>query len=187
LLDELEEIDTRKPKPAAEEMPKELASPGEITTVPRQKVDSPAEFEEIMARAQPVVITGADLGRCTSSWTKEYLIQALGADRQVIVHEAHSGHMNFQKKNFSYVTKSLKMFLDEIYQGSRQYLRSISADQPTKKAANLADDYSEIQADFQLPPLLRFVQENAHSSPLRISGPVTMWLHYDVRLTELTS
>jgi tRNA wybutosine-synthesizing protein 4 len=187
LLDEPEEMVTRKPKPAAEEKPKELASPGETTSVPKQTVDSPAEFEEIMSRAQPVVMTGADLGRCTSSWTKEYLIQALGADRKVIVHEAHSGHMNFQKKNFSYVTKSLKIFLDEIYQGSRQYLRSISADQPTKKAANLADDYSEIQADFQLPPSLRFVQENAHSSPLRISGPVTMWLHYDVRLAEFTS
>lgn len=181
LLDETEESGTRKPKPAAEQMPKELASPDETTAVPRQTVETPAQFEEIMARAQPVVITGTDLGRCTSSWSKEYLIQALGADRQVIVHEAQSGHMNFQKKNFSYVTKSLKTFLDEIYQGSRQYLRSISADQPAKKAANFAEDFPEIQADFQLPSSLQFVQEHAHSSPLRISGPVTMWLHYDVR------
>ncbi|CRG83955.1 Leucine carboxyl methyltransferase 2 [Talaromyces islandicus] len=180
LLDEPEDTSTRKPKPAAEAMTKELASPSEVTTVPSQTVETPSQFEEIMARAQPVVITGAELGRCTSSWTKEYLIQALGADRQVIVHEAHSGHMNFQKKNFSYVTKGLKVFLDEIYQGSRQYLRSISADHPMKKAANLAEDFAEIQADFQLPPSLQFVREHSHSSPLRISGPVTMWLHYDV-------
>ncbi|KAI7559029.1 hypothetical protein KC346_g22899, partial [Hortaea werneckii] len=50
------------------------------------------------------------------------------------------------------------------------------SDQPT----NLADDYPEIAADFELPGELIHVVENLHSSPLRISGPVTMWLHYDV-------
>jgi tRNA wybutosine-synthesizing protein 4 len=29
---------------------------------------------------------------------------------------------------------------------------------------------------------LKYVRDNIHSSPLRISGPVNMWLHYDVSL-----
>jgi tRNA wybutosine-synthesizing protein 4 len=89
--------------------------------------------------------------------------------------------MNFQKKNFSYVTKDFGTFLEEAYAGSRQYLRSISADQPLKRPANLVEDFPELKDDFHLPPQLSFAEENAHSSPLRISGPVTMWLHYDVR------
>lgn len=89
--------------------------------------------------------------------------------------------MNFQKKNFSYVTKDFGTFLDEVYAGSRQYLRSVSADQPSKLPANLAEDFPELKDDFRLPSQLAFAEENAHSSPLRISGPVTMWLHYDVR------
>jgi hypothetical protein len=28
---------------------------------------------------------------------------------------------------------------------------------------------------------LRVVTDSLHSSPLRISGPVIMWLHYDVK------
>jgi len=41
-------------------------------------------------------------------------------------------------------------------------------------------DFPSISDDFQLPPQLAFIRENEHSSPLRISGPVNMWLHYDV-------
>lgn len=75
--------------------------------------------------------------------------------------------------------------MDEIHQGSRQYLRSISSDQPAKKAANFEQDFPEIKGDFVLPDQLSFVRDNTHSSPLRISGPVTMWLHYDVSNIQL--
>jgi tRNA wybutosine-synthesizing protein 4 len=88
--------------------------------------------------------------------------------------------MNFQTKNFSYVTKEFGSFLDEVYAGGRQYLRSISSEKPTKLPSNLAVDFPELKDDFRLPAQLSLVTENAHSSPLRISGPVTMWLHYDV-------
>lgn len=90
--------------------------------------------------------------------------------------------MNFQTKNFSYITKAFGTFLDEVYAGGRQYLRSISAEKPTKMPANLAVDFPELKEDFRLPAQLSLVTENMHSSPLRVSGPVTMWLHYDVRL-----
>lgn len=70
--------------------------------------------------------------------------------------------------------------MDDVYAGGRQYLRAISAEQPSKLPANLAADFPGLSNDFQLPEQLSFASDNAHSSPLRISGPVTMWLHYDV-------
>lgn len=88
--------------------------------------------------------------------------------------------MSFQSKNFSYTTKEFGIFLDEVHAGGRQYLRSTSAEQPSKLPANLAMDFPNLDRDFRLPAPLSFVAENAHSSPLRISGPVTLWLHYDV-------
>lgn len=97
------------------------------------------------------------------------------------MHEAQSENMNFQLKNFAYTTKPFGAFLDEIHAGGRQYLRSISAEQPSKLPANLAADFPSLKNDFQLPEQLAPVVDGFHSSPLRISGPVTMWLHYDVR------
>jgi tRNA wybutosine-synthesizing protein 4 len=91
--------------------------------------------------------------------------------------------MSFQTKNFSYTTKTFGTFMDEVYAGGRQYLRSISAEQPTKVPANLSVDFPTLNDDFCLPESLSVVAANAHSSPLRISGPVTLWLHYDVSVT----
>lgn len=93
--------------------------------------------------------------------------------------------MNFQAKNFIYTTKPLSLFLEQIDNGSQQYLRSLSAEKPSEKPAQFAADFPELAADFVLPPQLEMVAENAHSSPLRISGPVNMWLHYDVSLWQV--
>lgn len=90
--------------------------------------------------------------------------------------------MDFRKKNFSYVTKEFGTFLDEVHNGSRQYLRALSAENPSEQPANFAVDFSALKDDFHLPPELSLVSENAHSSPLRVSGPVILWLHYDVSL-----
>lgn len=94
--------------------------------------------------------------------------------------------MNFQSKNFSYVTKDFGAFLDEVHAGGRQYLRSISAEQPSKLPANMTADFPSISNDFRLPDQFSMVTKNMHSSPLRISGPVTIWLHYDVCLSLLS-
>lgn len=104
---------------------------------------------------------------------------------QVVVHEASSETMSFQTKNFVYTSKPFGTFMDEIQAGGRQYLRSISAEQPTKQPANLAVDFPSLEDDFRLPEALGAVLENAHSSPLRISGPVTLWLHYDVSCKQM--
>jgi len=99
---------------------------------------------------------------------------------QVVVHEATGEHMDFQRKNFKYVKKLLGNFLNEIAAGSRQYLRSLAVDQPSTKPADISVDFPEIAHDLELPSQLDFARQNMHSSVLRISGPVNMWLHYDV-------
>ncbi|KAJ5101732.1 LCM-domain-containing protein [Penicillium alfredii] len=160
-------------------------SPGERSQIPRTRIESAAQFQQIVAKGKPVVIEGSDIGPCTELWTKEYLIDAVGEDRKVVVHAAQSETMNFQKKNFSYATKDFRTFLEEVHAGGRQYLRSISAEQPSKLPANLATEFPRLNQDFRLSEHLSLVTENAHSSPLRISGPVTMWLHYDVMANVL--
>jgi tRNA wybutosine-synthesizing protein 4 len=88
--------------------------------------------------------------------------------------------MNFQSKNFAYVTKPFGEFIDQIESGGRLYLRSLSSEKPAEFPADISRDFPSITEDFQLPPPLALITENAHSRPLRISGPVIMWLHYDV-------
>ncbi|KAJ5897853.1 LCM-domain-containing protein [Penicillium tannophilum] len=153
--------------------------------IPRVRIETAAQFQQIVANGKPVVIEGSDIGSCTEIWTQEYLTSSVGNDRKVVVHEAQSERMNFQEKNFAYVTKGFGTFLNEVHAGGRQYLRSISAEQPSKLPANLATDFPTLQQDFRLPECLSLVSDNVHSSPLRISGPVTMWLHYDVMANVL--
>lgn len=90
--------------------------------------------------------------------------------------------MDFRSKNFAYVTKAFGQFMDQVDSGMRLYLRSLSTAKPSELPADFASDFPSVAKDFRLPPELAFVSENAHSSPLRISGPVIMWLHYDVNL-----
>ena len=91
--------------------------------------------------------------------------------------------MSFQTKNFSYVKKPFGDFINQITGGSKQYLRSLALEKPSQQPAQLAIDFPELASDFNLPTELEMVARNAHSSPLRISGPVVMWLHYDASIT----
>ena len=93
--------------------------------------------------------------------------------------------MDFQQKNFQYTKKPFSVFADEIADGSRQYLRSLASENPSGQPANFWVDFPELADDFVLPPQLDIVDQNMHSSVLRISGPVTMWLHYDVMANVL--
>ncbi|KAJ5620421.1 LCM-domain-containing protein [Penicillium lagena] len=163
----------------------EPRGPDCVKSAPRIRIKSATQFQQVVAKGQPVIIEGSDIGPCTELWTKEYLTDAVGRDRKIVVHAAQSDTMSFQAKNFSYVTKEFGTFLDEVHAGGRQYLRSISVDQPSKLPADLATDFPGLQNDFCIPEPLALVTENAHSSPLRISGPVTMWLHYDVMANVL--
>ncbi len=155
------------------------------TTVAKISTGPTADFLEVVKRSQPKILEGLDFGPCRTLWTKEYLSRKIGADRQVVVHEASGRSMNFQQKDFAYVTKSFGIFLDEVYNGGHQYLRSVSVSEASRKVANLELDFPEIAQDFRIPPELQLVADAYHSSPLRISGEVAMWLHVDIMANVL--
>ena len=187
-------------------VPNSMLSPGTnppahsdtTDSVPSTKVEIERDFERIVNNRKPVILRDLELGHCTAKWSLAYLKSTIGADRpvwlqtptsvyrcsqcQVVVHEAGERHMSFQAKNFRYSTKPFGDFVDQITDGSMQYLRSLALNKPSEQPANFATDFPQLAPDFTLPPSLELVTRNAHSSPLRISGPVTMWLHYDVRV-----
>ena len=64
-------------------------------------------------------------------------------------------------------------------------MRSLASETPAEKPANFWADFPKLATDFKLPPQLDIVKQKIHSSVLRISGPVIMWLHYDVMANVL--
>ncbi|RYP87882.1 hypothetical protein DL770_004716 [Monosporascus sp. CRB-9-2] len=100
--------------------------------------------------------------------------------KQVTIHKAIHSKMDFNAKNFVYVTVPFGDFMQSVSEGNKMYLRALSEDQPAERPANLKTDFPQLADDFQLPEELSLVTENVFSSVLRISGSVNMWLHYDV-------
>lgn len=96
------------------------------------------------------------------------------------MHESTTDEMDFNSKNFRYVNQSFERFVRDAQAHHKVYLRALSAKNPSDKAADFAKDFPTLARDFELPPELGTVSENLFSSVLRISGPVNMWLHYDV-------
>lgn len=99
---------------------------------------------------------------------------------QVVVHESTDQAMDFLAKNFRYKTQTFQEFAGDVDDGKKLYLRALSADKPSGAPSILDVDFPIIASDFVLPPQLAFVNDKLFSSVLRISGPVNMWLHYDV-------
>ncbi|KAK5741916.1 tRNA methyltransferase ppm2 [Elasticomyces elasticus] len=174
----------QQPNGHISQMPSDLRLP-EPTRIPRRSLSQGVDFEACVNEGRPVVFSEGDIGPCTTMWSNSYLKEAIGSDRKVVVHSTQNETMDFKNKNFNYVTQELGTFLDNCAGGGKLYLRSLSRNAPSDQPTNLADDYPEIAADFELPGELIYVVENLHSSPLRISGPVTMWLHYDVMANVL--
>ncbi|KAG5953471.1 hypothetical protein E4U53_005463 [Claviceps sorghi] len=153
-----------------------------VMTVARIKLETPQQFREILQNAMPVVIEKADFGDCAKKWTASYIIERVGHDTQVVIHEcqADSGNMDFNAKNFCYVTQSFEDVIRRAEAGHRVYLRALSRGQPTDRPANLKDDFPGLASDFHLPKEMESIQDSLFSSVLRVSGRVNMWLHYDV-------
>ncbi|KAF2855838.1 Clavaminate synthase-like protein [Plenodomus tracheiphilus IPT5] len=151
-----------------------------ITEIARVQVNTGEDFALLVAASKPAIIEGLDIGPCTNIWTLDYLKERIGLDRELVIHDCSSERMTFKDKNFQYVKKTVAEFLDGIAQGSQSYLRAVSSSQPNKLPTKLEDDFPTIAADFRLPELFDLVKASYHSSPLRISGPVSLWLHYDV-------
>ncbi|KAL9089453.1 MAG: hypothetical protein Q9165_005774 [Trypethelium subeluteriae] len=163
-------------------LPVQLPDPMQIRRV---SIASESDFDQVVAQAEPAVLDHLPLGACVAKWEPAYLKEKIGAGRPVVVHSSPSEYMTFRSKNFSYVTMSFGEFIDRVESGERLYLRALSSNKPAKQPTNLQEDYPEIASEFHLPPQLRVVDSQMHSSPLRISGPVSMWLHYDVMANVL--
>ncbi|KAJ4307068.1 tRNA methyltransferase ppm2 [Collariella sp. IMI 366227] len=151
-----------------------------ITPIPRVKLEKADDFLKILRAGKPVVFEGLNMGSCVSAWTFDYLVDKAGKDRKVVIHEAATQVMDFTAKNFRYVTTQFSEFVERVAKGDRLYLRALSDEKPSEKPAVLADDFPRLAPDFVLPPQLSLVADNLFSSVLRLSGPVNMWLHYDV-------
>lgn len=95
-------------------------------------------------------------------------------------------NMDFNSKNFRYITDTFGGFIERAQRGERLYLRSLSEDKPSESPANINEDFPSLAEDFTLPVELQYVQEHLFSSVLRVSGRVNMWLHYDVSVSRST-
>ena len=138
-------------------------------------------FPETISEGTPAVFASLDLGPCVTKWTTEYLKETIGPTRQLEVHHAQESTMLFENKNFVIRKNTASEFMDAIANGERRYLRSVSS-MNRHKPANFSQDFESLNADFVLPETLAIPPSKIHSSVLRISGPINMWLHYDVRL-----
>ncbi|KHE85314.1 hypothetical protein GE21DRAFT_1206658 [Neurospora crassa] len=152
-----------------------------IQPIPRVRLENAEDFARIVREGRPVVLEGLNLGDCVSQWGNgDYVAKKVGTDRKVVIHESTTPAMDFTTKNFRYVTTEFGDFMRRVEKGDRLYLRALSTDKPTEKPAVLSDDFPSLATDFVLPPELALVGDRLFSSVLRVSGPVNMWLHYDV-------
>ncbi|KAK8160928.1 hypothetical protein BKA80DRAFT_238503 [Phyllosticta citrichinensis] len=160
------------------------------TAVPRIAIADSASFSALVRSSQPAIITNLPLGACVTKWTPSYLLEAITPERLVIIHSSSSARMTFATKNFSYAKETFSTFLARALAGEPVYLRSVASTQPAKKPTHLATDFAALAPDFALPAAIGDVIDDdeapggggggLHSSPLRISGPVALWCHYDV-------
>ncbi|RSL54860.1 tRNA wybutosine-synthesizing protein 4 [Fusarium sp. AF-6] len=159
-----------------------------ISTIPRVQLKPGTSVEKLIQEREPVIIEGLNLGGCVEKWTPEYMVQRLGETKEVIVHECQTttGKLDFNSKNFRYVTETFREFMDKAARGEGLYLRALSEEKPSEAPANLADDFPSLAEDFRLPTELKYITERLFSSILRISGRANMWLHYDVMANVYT-
>ncbi|KAF4335043.1 leucine carboxyl methyltransferase 2 [Fusarium beomiforme] len=159
-----------------------------INSIARVKLQSKSDFEKLVQNRKPVIVEGLSLGDCINKWNPEYMVERVGAIKEVVVHECQSstGKMDFNSKSFRYVTKPFSMFMAKAAKGEALYLRALSEAKPTESPANLQEDFPALADDFQLPEELSLVKDRMFSSVLRISGRANMWLHYDVMANVYT-
>lgn len=175
---------------AATTSPDETTSPGrapvscaeDIPQIASIELSTSGSFLVLVQESQPRVISALSCGPCTSLWTPSYLRSKVSPDRQVVIHRSSTSTMNFQRKDFSYETVSFETCINHLTDPkSHIYLRSLSNTSATTKPANFFEDYPELAPDFHFPSVMsELLSQTVHSSPLRVSNNVTMFLHYDV-------
>ncbi|EGX89188.1 leucine carboxyl methyltransferase [Cordyceps militaris CM01] len=171
-----------KPRKKRDSEDGRLDAKASISTIARLSLNSASQFEGLLQRGEPVVIENLYLGDCLANWNSEYMTDKVGSDKKVVVHECQpdNGKMDFNAKNFQYVTSDFGTIMARAKNGDRLYLRSLSNDKPTEQPAKLEEDFPDLATEFVLPEQLSYVKKQLFSSVLRVSGRVNMWLHYDV-------
>lgn len=172
--------------PPQQKLP-ESGSSRPLTAVDSITIYSEHDFTKVLREGIPRLLACLDFGPCVGLWDPSYLLSQIPESKSVVVHSASSRTMNFQRKDFSYTTTSFHDFIKnlETNPSAHMYLRSISSTSPTTLPADFATDWPQLSSDFCLPPSLAFIKDHQHSSPLRISANVNMWLHYDVMANVL--
>lgn len=156
----------------------------------------PEFLSKIYKSQTPIGLTKLGLGDCLTKWKNpQYLIDAIGYEKKIIVHSSTVENMNFVTKNFDYKTMEFGQFINAVFakdesgkekENSKLYLRSLSSANPKTKPANFYLDYPELAKDFVLPSALKDLKTSQFSSPLRIATSETsIWLHYDVTANVL--
>lgn len=59
------------------------ASANSMISVPRVRIGSAVDFDQILRSAKPAILEGLDLGPCENLWTSDYLKKKVGTDREV--------------------------------------------------------------------------------------------------------
>lgn len=75
----------------------------------RVRVASGQGFEEIVTKANPVILEGLDIGSCTRVWTTDYLRDAVGASHPVCLTSPSGGDMEKSNRSRSSYTKPLQI------------------------------------------------------------------------------
>lgn len=159
------------------------------TNFKRLRIETPEDWHRVLKSTRVTVLEGLDFGSCLTTWTPEYLTEAVGSERPVIIHSTDAEAMNFLSKNFKYDTRPFGSFITTVFSDGDEkvYLRAVSEDAKSKPA-RLEDDFPGLAKDFILPSVLLgkngIETERIHSTVLRVGGVGTsMWLHYDVFLS----
>jgi len=61
----------------------ERSSPRAAIPVPRIKLQSPDEFDKVLASNKPIILEGMDIGCCLEKWSTAYLKQKIGPLKEV--------------------------------------------------------------------------------------------------------
>jgi tRNA wybutosine-synthesizing protein 4 len=139
--------------------------------------------EQIEKSLEPVITRGTQFGSCQRLWDLKYLDLKIGS-LHIAIHEGQSRHLIFTpQKNFQYRTCTFSEFKGLLEQKKHVYLRALAGNHSFKGPANFWKDFPTIADDLLIPQTLKDgfnLDDKLHSAVLRVSGDVSVWIHYDV-------
>lgn len=156
--------------------------------VPTLKNASVEDVKKQMNQRKPLLIRHYDIGRCTQTWSPQYVSNKVG-NAPVKIHVSPSGNMDFINKNFLYKTLPFDELISRTSQSNQNnyfihanelyYLRSLGSDPRGREVSNLSAQFPELAKDLKIPEF--FDQEDFFSSVIRVSSSgIRLWTHYDI-------